>query len=139
VRVFIDSGGWLSVLVRTDRHYQVGKSYFDRLLAQRARIWTTSLILDEVITRLRYDVGHAQAAEFIRLVQRSVAAGTLSVSEIDREMWACAEELFLKYSESKLSFTDCTSFALLRVMDADEVFGFHSHFEMMGFPLQPST
>ena len=48
-----------------------------------------------------------------------------------------AEGIFLSYKYSSLSFTDCTSFALLQERTVDEVFGYDGHFEMMGHILKP--
>lgn len=98
---------------------------------------TTDFVLDEVITRLRYDVGHAAAADFIALFHTAADAGSLTIHRISPDLWRDAEQIFLQYQQSKLSFTDCTSFALLRRQSVDEVFGYDAHFEMMGHILKP--
>ena len=139
LNTFIDAGGWLSVIVKTDQHHRAGKAYFDALLALAARMVTTDHVLDEVLTRLRYDVGHAQAAQLLTVVHRAVAAGVLEIVYVDPVLWARAETIFLRYRDARLSFTDCTSFALLAERPADEVFGFDGHFEMMGHILQPKS
>lgn len=135
--VFIDSGGWLSVVVATDRYHEAGKAYFEALIDLRASAVTTDFVLDEVITRLRYDIGHARAAEFLALVDRAAAFGVLRIVRITDDLWNHAEAIFLKYADVCLSFTDCTSFAWLAANPVDEVFGYDSHFEIMGHVLQP--
>jgi predicted nucleic acid-binding protein len=94
-------------------------------------------VLDEVITRLRYDVGHHKAAEFLQLIRQAADSGALEIQWIDEPLWAQAESIFLRYADACLSFTDCTSFALLNERAVDEVFGYDAHFTMMGHVLQP--
>jgi predicted nucleic acid-binding protein len=137
VTVFVDSGGWLATLIAADQHHAIAAPYFQALLDAEARIVTSDYVLDETVTRLRYDVGHARAVEFLALIRAAVSAGALRVHRITADVWNAAEAIFLKYADARLSFTDCTSFALLRHEPAEEVFGFDHHFEMMGQVLQP--
>jgi uncharacterized protein len=135
--IFIDSGGWLSVVVESDQYHEAGEAYFRAMLDLRVRVVTTDFILDEVVTRLRYDIGHAKAAEFLALAHRAADAGALRIHRIAEDLWKTAEVIFLRYADVRLSFTDCTSFAWLDANPVDEVFGYDSHFEMMGHVLQP--
>jgi hypothetical protein len=135
--VFIDSGGWLSVTLPSDRHHRAGRQYFQSLISLRAVATTSDFVLQEVITRLRYDAGHRIASEFIALIHEAVDDRRLTVHRITPELWETAEEFFLRYHDAVLSFTDCSSFALLREHPVDEVFGYDSHFEMMGHILRP--
>jgi len=139
LRVFVDSGGWLSVLIRTDRYHQAGSHYYQQILAQRAILLTSDFVLDEVITRLRYDVGHATAAQFIYLARQAAEQQVLQVLRVNEEIWREAEDLFLEYADVKLSFTDCTSFALIRRYPVDAVFGYDRHFAMLGYALSPAV
>ena len=137
--VFVDSGGWLSILIESDQFHEAGKGYFRAVIDAGVPAITTDFVLDEVITRLRYDVGHTRASEFISLVNDAVRSGVLQVVSITGELWKSAEAIFLRYDTAKLSFTDCTSFAWLREHPVDEIFGYDSHFEMMGHILQPKS
>jgi predicted nucleic acid-binding protein len=135
--VFTDSGGWLSVLLTSDQFHEAGKRYFQALRAARAVLLTTDFVLDEVITRIRYDAGHRKASEYLDLIHKSVDTRVLRIHRITESLWSKAEVIFLSYKEAKLSFTDCTSFALLQEQPVDEVFGYDAHFEMMGYILKP--
>jgi uncharacterized protein len=137
VTVFIDSGGWLSVVIEADRYHEAGKAYFQVLVDLRALAVTSDFVLDEVVTRLRYDVGHAKAVEFLDLVHRAAGAGALRIVRINEELWEKAEAIFRRYADVRLSFTDCTSFAWLAANPVNEVFGYDAHFEIMGHILQP--
>lgn len=124
-------------MIVADQHHASAAPYFQALLDSKVRIVTSDHVLDEVVTRLRYDVGHARAAHFLALIRAAVSAGALRVHRISEDVWNEAEAIFLRYGDVRLSFTDCTSFALLRIERVDEVFGFDHHFEMMGHILQP--
>jgi uncharacterized protein len=137
VRIFVDSGGWLSVVIESDHYHDVGKAYFQAVLDVGALVLTTDFVLDEVLTRLRYDVGHDKAAEFLALVHCAASGGALSIRRITEDLWNKAEAIFLRYADVRLSFTDCTSFAWLGDNAVDEVFGYDSHFAIMGHLLQP--
>jgi predicted nucleic acid-binding protein len=137
VTIFIDSGGWLSVVIESDQYHQAGKAYFEAIIDVGALAVTTDFVLDEVVTRLRYDIGHATAVEFLSLIHRAADGGSLLIHRITENLWNKAEAIFLRYADVRLSFTDCTSFAWLVDHPVDEVFGYDSHFELMGHILQP--
>jgi uncharacterized protein len=135
--VFADSGGWISIAVPADRHHEAGTRYFQRLVDGMIPVVTTDFVLDEVITRLRYDADHRTAMGFIARIHRAQDCGALRVQPVTQEIWSRAVEIFHRYDDVKLSFTDCTSFAFLETHPVDEVFGYDSHFEMMGHILKP--
>lgn len=134
---FVETGGWISVLVEQDQYHGAGRNYWQAMIDLGAKLVTTDYIIDEVITRLRYDQGHKTSVAFLDLVHAAEVEGDLFVARINPGLWAEGEAIFRRYGDAKLSFTDCTSFAFLRRCPTDEVFGFDSHFEMMGFELQP--
>ncbi|MCX7924678.1 MAG: PIN domain-containing protein [Fimbriimonadales bacterium] len=138
-RVFVDSGGWLSVVIKTDRYHTAGVAYYESLLAQRAHLITSDYVLDETITRLRYDVGHDAAKRFLELTQKAAEAGVLEIVFVDETVWNVAVPLFLQYADVRLSFTDCTSFVLIQQLGVQEVFGYDAHFGIVGASLHPSV
>ena len=53
MKVFIDSGGWLSVIIESDQYHEAGRSYFEALMALgSAAPRQSDFVLDEVITLL---------------------------------------------------------------------------------------
>jgi len=80
VKVFIDSGGWLSVVIESDQYHEAGRSNFEALMALASALETSDFVLDEVVTRLRYDVGHGKAVEFLGLVRTLVLCAEQSTS-----------------------------------------------------------
>jgi predicted nucleic acid-binding protein len=135
--IFVDAGGWLSVVNQADQYHAAGRRYFEHAIESKARLFTTDFVLDEVLTRLRYDVGYRTAVAFLDLARRSSDRNVVFIAPVTAVLWKRAEEFFVRYRDVKLSFTDCTSFALLEATHADIVFGYDSHFEMMGHILMP--
>ena len=65
--IFVDSGAWIGLLNPKDQHYNVAVTIYNRLERQRAPILTTDYVIDEPITRLRYNVSHPAAVKFLDL------------------------------------------------------------------------
>ncbi len=61
----------------------------------------------------------------------------IEIAETDGERRDRAWDLFTRYDDKVLSFTDCTSFALLRERGLTEVFTFDSDFVKVGFVERP--
>jgi len=91
VNSFFDAGGWLSAASQSDQHHRAGKAHYAALLTGRARLITTDFVLDEVLTRLRYDAGHGKAVEFLDHIRQAERAGLVLVRRIDEDLWMKAK------------------------------------------------
>ena len=134
--IFVDTGAWIAILNRRDQHYQEAVAIYNRLQQRQTRLLTTDYVIDETITRLRYDTNHSLAVMFFDRVELFIETGVLTVVEIDRDVFEKAIALFRQYDSARLSFTDCTSFVVCRENDIREAFAFDQHFSMMGINLQ---
>ncbi len=57
--------------------------------------------------------------------------------EVDAQLRALGWEIFVGYEDKVLSFTDCTSFALMRERKLLDAFSFDSDFARAGFVILP--
>lgn len=130
--IFVDSGAWIAFLDPTDRYHNDSVVIYNDLLQQKRRLLTTDYVLDETITRLRYDVRHSVAVQFLDLIESVERTGVLTIAEIDKTLFQEAKRLFRQYDSAKLSFTDCTSFAVCQKHNISETYAFDEHFAMMG-------
>ena len=62
----------------------------------------------------------------------------IEVAEIDSDLLQHAWEIFVGYEDKVLSFTDCTSFALMRQRRLLEAFTFDNDFKGAGFLSRPA-
>ena len=131
--VFVDTGGWFAVTVASDTYHDVAKPYYARLVSRRIPMFTSNYVIDETMTRIRYNAGHNTACRFYDLYEEAENRRLITTLWVDEGISRQAWEIFRKYSDQKLSFTDCTSFALMQNNGIKEAFAFDAHFEMFGF------
>ena len=60
---------------------------FDDLQQQQTRLLTTDYVIDETVTRLRYDTNHSLAVTFLNRIELLVETGVLTVAEIDKNVF----------------------------------------------------
>jgi len=137
MKTFVDTGGWLAVIVQPDQYHDVGVLHYEALIRRRERLFTSDYVLDETVTRIRYDASHATAVAFLDVIAEAERSGALHILHVDNAVWQAAEVLFRQYHDQDFSFTDCTSFVLVQQAGVDEVFGFDQHFLMFGFNVKP--
>lgn len=133
--LFVDTGAWVALFNQRDRDHSRASSYWSQVRDERRPILTTDYVLDETYTLIRRTrAGLQGAVEFHRLVTES---RVIEIAEIDADCRNRAWDLFTRYDDKVLSFTDCTSFALLRERGLSEAFTFDSDFARVGFVERP--
>ena len=121
---------------RSDSHYNDAVAIYNNLIQQSAQFLTTDYVIDETATHLRYKANHLIAVQFLDLIESSKVIGGLTVTEIDSLLFQEAERLFRQYDTAKLSFTDCTSFAVCQQYNISEAFAFDQDFIIIGIILR---
>lgn len=133
--IFVDTSAFLALVNEKDNNHAVATQFLEEIKNGKIRIKkiiTSDYIIDETITRIRYSVGHKEAVEWGTDI---LASRVIEKIEIGSEIFLSAWELFCTYKDKNLSFTDCTSFALMKKKGIEKVFSFDGDFERMGFVL----
>ncbi len=99
---------------------------------------TTSYIVDEAATRLRYDLGLDDALRFRDTIQEAERTKRLRIVWIDRRLADAAWSLLEQYADVPLSFTDATTVAVARSRRIREIFAFDDDFEAAGLSVGPT-
>ena len=134
-RLFIDTGAWYALFDRRDVHHQGARDFFQSLKTRAVRLVTSDYVFDETVTVLRYRAGHRIARAFGEHLHRS----QIACEEVDRTTRDVAWQIFVDHEDQDFSFTDCTSFALMRLHGIQDAFGFDRHFLTFGLTLHPSS
>ena len=133
--IFVDIGAFLARYLERDQHYKEAVPVWLRLSRDRPKLYTSAFVLDETLTLLARRSSYAFAASKARTIFAS-SAFTILRSSAEDEL--ASLELFEKYADQKISFTDCVSFVLMRKLGLREVFTFDQHFRYAGFEVVPA-
>lgn len=132
--IFVDTGAFIGRYVEADQHHAEATRGWRRLLEGKVRLFTSNFVIDETATNLARLAGYEFAA--------AVTAGLitdprLEVLRPEQASEIAATRLFRKYASERVSFTDCTSFVLMRGAKIRRAFSFDRHFRVAGFELFP--
>ena len=136
-QIFIDTWAWYALVNTSDEGHLVAQITNEELLDQEYIFVTTNFVIDETLTLIRYHLGHTIAVQFWQQFQELVADELVDYIHVDAAVEQAAWQIFEKYDDQNLSFTDCTSFAVMRRHGLTEVFTGDHHFRIMGFILRP--
>ena len=133
--IFIDTGAFLARYIERDQFHQRATEHWQVLQNDGRRCFTSNFVLDETITLLARRSTYQFAAERARNLFDSKSLFILRPDETD-ELGAL--ELFQKYGDQSVSFTDCVSFVLMEKQNIKTAFSFDRHFTIAGFNVEPS-
>lgn len=126
--VFVDTSYFKALIDQGDEFHTRAIHSLDELRNQE--LVTTNYILDETFTLIRQRCGLQTTRELQRLLAEFGSQIRLvRVMVIDEKN---AWDWFWK-DWSKLSFTDCVSFAVMKRLNLQKVATFDEHFERAGF------
>lgn len=136
VSVFVDSAAWIALIDASDRRHRDAAAFWRRAAETSRPSLTSDYVLDETYTLLRRrPKGLLMATRIHDLV---AASDLIRVAQVDEEVQGAAWDLFTAYTDQILSFTDCTSFALMERHHLVEAFTFDADFLRVGFQVVPS-
>jgi uncharacterized protein len=133
--IFVDTSAWYALEVEDDVNHQAACKFLPQLASgKRGVSIITDYILDETLTLLRSRRGLASAIAFIDKVNKSKS---IRIFWINEDLFEKALSIFQKSERKSWSFTDCTSFALMRELAVSETFSFDNHFREAGLQALP--
>ncbi len=132
--IFVDTGAFVARYIRQDGQHRRARRAWAEVDRSRTRCFTSSFVLDETFTLLGRRSTYAFAADRARALLSSAA---LTILRPDADDETAAVELFAKFADQRVSFTDCVSFVLMRRHRLERAFTFDRHFADAGFELVP--
>ncbi|MFQ5667880.1 MAG: type II toxin-antitoxin system VapC family toxin [Candidatus Binatia bacterium] len=130
-RIFVDTSAWIAYANRADPDHARVR---DLLRSFRGRRITSNFVFDETVTFCRYRFGHELAADIGNALLDARVADLIRVTADDeRQAWL----LMVGRPDQRYSFTDCTSFALMRRLRLRTVAALDQHFRTERFEVVP--
>ena len=136
-KIFVDTSAWYALINDEDKNHRRAKLYYLSLIKRRFALVTSSDVLTETYTRLRYSIGHRFAVHFHGMIEMARQQGFLQVVWVNEEIAREAWDIFERYDDQLFSFQDCTSFVIARRLGIRDVFAFDEDFGAMGFRVWP--
>ncbi|MHC4972728.1 MAG: type II toxin-antitoxin system VapC family toxin [Planctomycetota bacterium] len=130
-RIFVDTSAWLSFANRNDADHPLVKRAFSGF---SGRLVTSNFVFDETVTLARSRLGHAFALLVGDALQDADTVDLIRVSADDETR---AWTLFAERGDKRYSFTDCTSFVLMRRLGIKQAASLDADFAREGFGVLP--
>lgn len=131
-KVFVDTSGWVALFVDNDKYHRRAVSTLEEIKNSKTLIYTSDYVIDETITTILARGSHKQ----------SVLAGeALFTSKIIKVVHVCPDylqnawELYRKYKDKMFSFTDVTSFVIMKSLNIAKALAFNREFIQAGVEL----
>jgi uncharacterized protein len=132
--LFVDTAGWMACADGSDPAHGKTVVVRDSWLEGGGLFVTSDYVADETLTLLRIRLGIDAAETWWQQVDGSsrVRWEYVSLARADK-----ARSLFFRYRDKDFSFTDCTSFILMRELKLREALTTDHHFPQAGFGIKP--
>ncbi len=132
--VFVDTAGWMALADGSDPQHEAARAARDEWLRQGGILISTDYVMDETLTLIRIRLGLKAAAGWWDQVE---ASSRLRWEWIDPSRAEKARRWFFRWSDKQFSFTDCTSFVVMRELRLHQALTGDKHFQQAGFEMLP--
>ena len=130
-RLFVDTSAWFAYVNRKDAHHEAVAEVLD---GYPGRLLCSDYVLDETVTLCRRRLGHAVAVKIGEVLFDAAAIDLVRVGSADlRAAW----QLFKSRADKPYSFTDCTSFVIMRRLKLATAATLDDDFQQEGFVSLP--
>lgn len=137
MKLFLDSGAFIARARRGDPYHRAATDTFAAVsrgdLPYRMQ-YTSNYVVDETVTFLLYEAGAQVAIDVLRRIRSSP---TLRVLHVTEDVESVADQAFERFASSRVSYTDCTTKALVERESIDAVFSFDRDIEVLGLARIP--
>lgn len=132
--LFVDTAGWVACADAADPAHTRAIAARDRWLEKGGLFVTTDYVVDETLTLVGFRLGIGAAEAWWSQIE---ASSRLRWEFVGPERAEAARSVFFRYRDKDFSFTDCTSFVVMKELKLREAFTTDRHFRQMGFAVKP--
>jgi uncharacterized protein len=132
--LFVDTAGWMACADAADPAHGAARASRDAVLEAGHLLVTTDYVVDETLTLIRMRLGMSAAEAWWTQVEGSARVRHETIDALRAEK---ARSLFFRHRDKDYSFTDCTSFIVMRELRLREALTTDRHFRQIGFHVVP--
>lgn len=134
-QIFVDSSAFKGLVDFDDEVHEEASGFWEKVEQEGLSPITTNFVLDETYTLLRKRKGKAIAIKFKKDLAESL--GVLDVVRVTLRDEGGAWKFFKELPGRGVSYTDCTSFAVMQRLGLTEAFTFDRDFRKAGIKVLP--
>jgi hypothetical protein len=127
---FIDTSGLYALVDRKDPHHARARDAALKLTGHGRQLVLTDYVISETVTLARSRSGGRVALRVLDLVEQSVG---IRIERIDAARFDQTRAYFRKHADHDYSFTDCSSFVVMRELRLRQALTTDRHFREAGF------
>lgn len=126
MKLFVDTGAFIALTDADDENHKAAVAFYRNSKEKGARFVTTNFVACETMNYLRARISHNVAVLFRENLKKSVFIEIITVNPSIEDV---AFAIFKRYTDKDFSFTDCTSFSIMKSLKLKRAFAFDKHFE----------
>lgn len=130
--LFVDTGAWFAYANAGDPDHKRIREFLDKY---PGRLVTSTYVFDETVTLTQARLGHQRAMTVGATLLDPTVVEMVHVAPSDEK---AAWNLFEKRPDKSYSFTDCTSFVVMRRQKIAGAVTLDDHFSQEGFTVVPT-
>ena len=129
----MDTSGWVALFVDNDQNHKKAASIFEDIKSLKGTlIYTSDYIIDETITTILTRGSHKQS---VLAGEALFTSKIIKIIHVSADYLQAAWGLYQKYKDKRFSFTDVTSFAIMKDLNIIKAFAFDREFTQAGIEL----
>ena len=132
--LFVDTAGWMCLADANDTLHESARTARDEWLKQGGILVSTDYVMDETLTLIRVRLGLHAADRWWDQIDGSTRLRWEWINPVRAEK---ARAWFFRWKDQPFSFTDCTSFVIMRELRLRRVLTADRHFRTAGFEIVP--
>ncbi|MGC2222311.1 MAG: PIN domain-containing protein [Methylocella sp.] len=129
-RVFGDTSFFFALVAKRDPAHGAAVTAYEKLLRAGGRLVTTDYVVDETLTLTKARI---DAPTSLSLLDRMERSESIDLEMLTGERFTASKQYFRKHSDHGFSFTDCTSFVVMRALEIHAALTTDRHFKEAGF------
>jgi hypothetical protein len=126
MKLFVDTGAFIALADADDENHKSPADIYRNAREKGTRFITTNFVVCETLNYLRARISHHIAVLFLENLKKS---RFIEIAMVNPSVEDEAFAIFKRYSDKDFSFTDCTSFSMMRSLKLKSAFAFDKHFD----------
>ena len=128
--VFVDTSGLYALVDRNDGHHSTAREVVETVVRAARKLILTDYIIAETVNLAVARRGTHVGLRVLDLIEQSVG---IRIERVDASRFDAAKAYVRKYADHHYSFTDCSSFVVMRELRLRQALTTDGHFHEAGY------